>query len=205
MEDYISMFLSEYAPFLLILGVVLLLKYVPKYLHKRKVKKLKYEWGWIMKNAVVSAVRERYVSRNDDSSWYYLYRLEAKDSAWNTYSSESFKNLEHWWRTEEEMKKNYDGVIYDLADKDNVIKQINDNINRLEMELQNNPWFFKKRELNKDIEAMKKYIDIANEWPITPYLICNNHKISVWDSVNVFVDPENPKSYYFDLEFVNDV
>jgi hypothetical protein len=43
MEDYISMFLSEYAPFLLILGVVLLLKYVPKYLHKRKVKKLKYE------------------------------------------------------------------------------------------------------------------------------------------------------------------
>jgi hypothetical protein len=37
------------------------------------------------------------------------------------------------------MKKNYDGVIYDLADKDNVIKQINDNINRLEMELQNNP------------------------------------------------------------------
>lgn len=50
-----------------------------------------------------------------------------------------------------------------MADKDNVIKQINDNINRLEMELQNNPWFFKKRELNKDIEAMKKYIDIANE------------------------------------------
>jgi hypothetical protein len=37
------------------------------------------------------------------------------------------------------MKKNYDGVIYDLADKDNVIKQINDNINHLEMELQNNP------------------------------------------------------------------
>jgi hypothetical protein len=37
------------------------------------------------------------------------------------------------------MKKKYDGVVYDLSDKDNVIKQLNDNLNRLEMELQNNP------------------------------------------------------------------
>jgi hypothetical protein len=37
------------------------------------------------------------------------------------------------------MKKKYDGVAYDLSDKDNVIKQLNDNLNRLEMELQNNP------------------------------------------------------------------
>jgi cell fate (sporulation/competence/biofilm development) regulator YmcA (YheA/YmcA/DUF963 family) len=39
----------------------------------------------------------------------------------------------------EEMKIKYDGVIYDLSDKDNAIKQVNDNLNRLEMELQNNP------------------------------------------------------------------
>jgi cell fate (sporulation/competence/biofilm development) regulator YmcA (YheA/YmcA/DUF963 family) len=37
------------------------------------------------------------------------------------------------------MKKKYDGVTYDLADKDNAIKQVNDNIHRLEMELQDNP------------------------------------------------------------------
>jgi cell fate (sporulation/competence/biofilm development) regulator YmcA (YheA/YmcA/DUF963 family) len=39
----------------------------------------------------------------------------------------------------EEMKKTHDGVVYDLSDKDNAIKQLNDNIQRLETELSNNP------------------------------------------------------------------
>jgi hypothetical protein len=69
------------------------------------------------------------------------------------------------------------------------------------MELQNNPWFFKKIWLNQDIKIMKKYIDIANEWPITPYLVINWHKISVWDSVDVFVNPEKSSEYYVDLDF----
>jgi hypothetical protein len=70
------------------------------------------------------------------------------------------------------------------------------------MELQDNPWFFKKMWLKKDIDAMKKYIDIANEWPITPYLVVNWHKISVWDSIDVFVNPDKPSEYYVDLDFI---
>lgn len=187
-------------PLLLFLLVALFIL-ISKYLHKRKIKKLKYEWGWVMKKTTVSAARQRYVSWDEDSSWYYLYRIESKDEIWNVYKSDEFKKAEHGWRTVEEMKKKYDGVIYDLADKDNSIRQVNDNIHRLEMELQDNPWFFKKIWLKKDIEAMKKYIDIANEWPITPYLIINWHKISVWDSIDVFVNPDKPSEYYVDLDF----
>jgi len=201
MESRVSMAWEEFAPFLLIFWVVLIFTVVPKYLRKRKIKKLKYEWGWVMKKAIVSVVGERYVSWDEDSSWYYLYRLEAKDETWNIYKSDEFKNVENGWRTVEEMKKKYDGVVYDLSDKDNVIKQLNDNLNRLEMELQNNPWFFKKIWLNQDIKIMKKYIDIANEWPITPYLVINWHKISVWDSIDVFVNPDKPSEYYVDLDF----
>ena len=201
MESRVSMAWEEFTPFLLIFWVVLIFTVVPKYLRKRKIKKLKYEWGWVMKKAIVSAVGERYVSWDEDSSWYYLYRLEAKDETWNIYKSDEFKNVENGWRTVEEMKKKYDGVVYDLSDKDNVIKQLNDNLNRLEMELQNNPWFFKKIWLNQDIKIMKKYIDIANEWPITPYLVINWHKISVWDSIDVFVNPDKPSEYYVDLDF----
>ncbi len=180
---------------LLCLGVI-------NFLYERKKKKLKYEWTWILKKTKVSVVGERYVSWDEDSSWYYLYRLEAKDENWNVYKSDEFKNAEHGWRTVEEMKKKYDGVIYDLADKDNAIRQVHDNIHRLEMELQDNPWFFKKMWLKKDIDAMKKYIDIANEWPITPYLVVNWHKISVWDSIDVFVNPDKPSEYYVDLDFI---
>ena len=201
MESRVSMAWEEFAPFLLIFWVVLIFTVVPKYLRKRKIKKLKYEWGWVMKKAIVSVVGERYVGWDEDSSWYYLYRLESKDDNWNVYKSDEFKNVKNGWRTVEEMKKKYDGVAYDLSDKDNVIKQLNDNLNRLEMELQNNPWFFKKIWLNQDIKIMKKYIDIANEWPITPYLVINWHKISVWDSIDVFVNPDKPSEYYVDLDF----
>ena len=182
---------------LLCLGVI-------NFLYERKKKKLKYEWTWILKKTKVFVVGERYVSWDEDSSWYYLSRLELKDETWNIYKSECFKDIEHGWRTEEEMKKKYDGIIYDLADKDNAIKQLNDNLYRLEMELQDNPWFFKKMWLKKDIKAMKKYIDIANEWPITPYLVLNWHKISVWDSIDVFVNPDKPSEYYVDLDFTKD-
>ncbi len=178
--------------------------FVWDYLRKRKAKKLKYEWNWVLKRLKVSSVKESYVSWDEDSSWYYLYRLEVKDETWNVYKSEYFKDAEHGWRTVEEMKVKYDGVTYDLSDKDNAIKQLNDNLNRLEMELSNDPWLFKKIWLKQDINAMKKYIEIAKEWPINPYLVCNGHKISVWDTVDVFVDPENPNLYYFDLDFTKE-
>ena len=175
---------------------------IKQYIHKSKAKKLKYEWTWVIKKTKVSAVKEKYIPEKS-SWWYYLYWLESKDESWNTYKSESFKDAEHGWRTPEEMKVIYDGVIYDLWNKE-VISQLNDTIKWLEIELSNNSWFFRNRELKKDIESMKHYIEIANEWPITPYLFCNWHKISVWDTVDVFVDPENPKLYYFDLDFTKE-
>lgn len=187
-----------------IFGGIIILILLIRYLRKRRLKKLKYEWEWVMKKTTVSAVRERYVSWDEDSSWYYLYRLESKDESGNVYNSEKFKNAKHGWRTLEEMKKKYDGVIYDLWDKDNAIKQVSDNIHRLELELQNDPWFFKKMSLKQDLKAMKNYLDMANEWPITPYLVCNGHKISVWDSIDVFVNPDKPSQYYFDLDFTKE-
>lgn len=203
MEDYSFTDIIWYV----VVGLIILIflwAWVSSYLRKRKAKKLKYEWTWVVKKTKVLAVRERYVSGGEDSSWYYLYRLESEDETSNIYVSESFKDAKHGWRSLEEMRVKYDGVIYDLWNRDEAIRQINDNIHRLEMELQNDPWFFKKRELKKDIESMKKYIDIANEWPITPYLIINGHKISEWDSIDVYVNPDKPEQYYFDLDFTKE-
>lgn len=191
----------------LVVGWILLFflyLWVLDYLKKRKAKKLKYEWTWIVKKTKVFKVWERYESWYEDSSWYYVYRLESKDENWNIYESDEFKNADHGWRTLEQMVRKYDGIVYDLWNKDEAIKQINDNIHRIESELSNNPWFLKKIKLNIELKEMKEYMKIADEWPITPYLFCNGHKISVWDSVDVFVNPENPKLYYFDLDFTKE-
>ena len=171
---------------------------IKQYIHKRKTKNLKYKWTWIVKKTKVSAIREGY---DGDSSVNYVYQLESKDESWNLYRSDGFKNVEHGWHTLEEMKVKYDGVVYDLSDKDSAIRQLNDNINRLEDELKNNPWILKKVELGNGIRTMKNYIKMANEWLVTPYLIINGHKVSVWDSIDVYVNPDEPTQYYFDLDF----
>lgn len=200
MEEWFQIYLAIF----LFIILYVLYKSIKRYLRKRKAKKLKYEWTWIIKKAKVFDIRKRYVSWDRDSSWYYLYWLEAEDENGNLFNSETFRDAEHGWRTLEDMVVKYDGVTYDLWKKDEAIKQINDNIHRLEMELSNDPWFFKKRELKRDIEAMKRYIDMANEWPVDPYLMCNGHKVSVWDIIDVFVDPGNPELYYFDLDFTKE-
>lgn len=154
-----------------------------------------------MKKTKVMAIWKRYAKWDSRYSPFYVYRLESVDENGNIYKSKEFEYVNHWWRSLEEMVKKYDGVIYDLWNKEVAIKQIEDNIQHLQTALESNPWFFKKMWLKRDIKAMKKYIEIANEWPIAPYLVCNNHKISVWDIIDVFVDPENPSLYYFDLDF----
>ena len=199
-----NQFLEEFSKkmlFILLFWGIIIFLYLRKYLHDNKLRRLKYEWIWVMKKTKVMAIWKRYAKWDSRYSPFYVYRLESVDENGNIYKSKEFEYVNHWWRSLEEMVKKYDGVIYDLWNKEVAIKQIEDNIQHLQTALESNPWFFKKMWLKKDIKAMKNYIDIANEWPINPYLVCNGHKVSVWDSIDVFVDPENPSLYYFDLDF----
>ena len=199
-----NQFLEEFSKkllFILLFWGIIIFLYLRKYLHDNKLRRLKYEWIWVMKKTKVMAIWKRYAKWDSRYSPFYVYRLESVDENGNIYKSKEFEYVNHWWRSLEEMVKKYDGVIYDLWNKEVAIKQIEDNIQHLQTALESNPWFFKKMWLKRDIKAMKKYIEIANEWPIAPYLVCNNHKISVWDIIDVFVDPENPSLYYFDLDF----
>lgn len=199
-----NQFLEEFSKkllFILLFWGIIIFLYLRKYLHDNKLRRLKYEWIWVMKKTKVMAIWKRYAKWDSRYSPFYVYRLESVDENGNIYKSKEFEYVNHWWRSLEEMVKKYDWVIYDLWNKEVAIKQIEDNIQHLQTALESNPWFFKKMWLKKDIKAMKNYIDIANEWPINPYLVCNGHKVSVWDSIDVFVDPENPSLYYFDLDF----
>ena len=202
-----NQFLEEFSKkllFILLFWGIIIFLYLRKYLHDNKLRRLKYEWIWVMKKTKVMAIWKRYAKWDSRYSPFYVYRLESVDENGNIYKSKEFEYVNHWWRSLEEMVKKYDGVIYDLWNKEVAIKQIEDNIQHLQTALESNPWFFKKMWLKRDIKAMKKYIEIANEWPITPYLVCNGHKISVWDTIDVFVNPDKPKEYYFDLDFTEE-
>ena len=189
-------------PIFIILAVIGF--YVYTEIRKRKLKKLKYEWTWLLKKTKVSHIARVYHSWNDDTRWYYEYRIESCDDNWVCYRSNSYKNIEYGWRTPEEMRRKYNDVIYDLNNKEVALKLINDNIIRLECELANDPWFFKKKSLKIELETMREYLNIANEWPIKPFVVIKDHKISEGDSIDVYVDPNKDRDYYFDLDFTNE-
>ncbi len=196
----IILWLSLYVALFLFLFII-------SYIREHKKRKLKYNWIWDFKMTKVSVVWKEYIrERNsawDYSSWHYVYRLESEDETGNVYKSREFseKEVEYGWRTLEEMVKKCGWETYDLWNKEAAIKNLNKNIERLGAELQDNPGFFRKCWLEWDIFTLKKYINIAKEWPIATYLVINGHKISVWDRIDVYVNPEDSKEYYFDLDF----
>lgn len=202
-NQFLEEFLREFLPGLLVCGIIVFI-YIRKYLHDSKLKKLKYEWLWVMKKTKVVTIWQRYVKWDRKGSWYYEYWIETEDENGNIYRSETVGNTAHWWRSLEEMMKKYDGVVYDLWNKEVAIKQIEDNIQHLEMELKSNPWFLRKRKLKKEMETMVDYLDIADEGPIAEFLRFNGHKVSVWDNIDVFVNLDKPEEYYFDLDFTKE-
>jgi len=174
---------------------------IKKYLYNHKAKKLKYEWIWLVRKTTVFNIGKRHVKTQDDS--YDLYRLESKDDGWNVYRSDEFY-MYHEWRTLNDMIKEHNWIIYDLRNKDAAIQQLTNSIKELEMELANNPWFFKKGKIRVDISYLKEFLAIAEEWPVKPCIVCNGVRVYVWDSIDVYVSPEDPKLYYFDLDFTKE-
>ena len=158
----------------------------------------------MLKKTKIFDIWQMYHSWDEDSSWYTEYWLLSKDDSWTVYKSNSYRDLEHGWRTLLDMKRKYNWVDYDLSNKDIATRQVNDRISYLESEISNSPWMFKKIGLKNELSTMKEYLDIINEWPINPYVVIRKHKISVWDMVDVYVDPMNLNNYYFDLDFTKE-
>ncbi len=202
-----NLFSEDWFPFVLFSVVIICVLFwlaIYQNLHKRKLKKLKYEWTWMLKKTKVFEIEQFYHSWDEDSAWYTEYWLLSKDDSWTVYKSDEYKDLQYGGRTLAEMKRKYNGVEFDLTNKDFAFRQVNDNIARIEWELANDPWIFKKRDLKLELETMKEYLTIIEEWPINPYVIIRNHKISVWDIIDVYVDPMDLKKYYFDLDFTKE-
>ena len=199
MEDYAALAFVVW-----IIGLVIWFSIYQK-IRRNKLKKLKYEWIWMVKSTKIFDIRRFYHSWDEDSSWYYTYTILSKDSEGQVYQSDTYRDLEYWWRSLAEMVVHYNWTIYELDKKDTSIKLLNDEIARVESEINNDPWLFKKMKLKSNLSTLKKYVDIAIEGPINPYVVLKKHKISVGDSINVYVDPEDPRKYYFDLDFVDEI
>jgi SH3-like domain-containing protein len=159
----------------------------------------KVPW-WNVKKTMLYRIEEVKHNWENDTVLYSEYWLFTKDSQWNKYMSERFRDLEyHPWRKLEDMKVSYGWVTYDLSRTEQSMKQINWNIARIETELLANPEYWKRVLLEKELSKMKEFLSMINEWPSSSYVVIKGKKYTIWDIVKVYIDPFNEKNYYLDI------
>ena len=170
---------------------------------KKLSKNFKNTWFWIVKKVKITSI-ECYSSWNEHD-WDCIY-LEAKD--WDIiYCSNTFKwGKILWWVPSlqwfEEIYKDY-WFEYDENNKDDVLRAIDKRISEQGCIIQNE-WFFKRiwaKMILSAAEAAKEYVE---RWYISPKLKINWHTVSIWDSVDVHIDPEDEKNYWMDIDFLFD-
>jgi hypothetical protein len=158
------------------------------------------EWWWIIKKTKLYRIEEVQHKWDNDSVLYSEYWLFTQDPQWNKYMSERFRDIEyHPWRRLDEMKVSYKWTIYDLSKTEQSIKQIHWNIARLETELAAKPDYWKRLELEKELRKMKEFLSMINEWPSSSYVVINWKRFTIWDIINVFIDPNSSNNYYLDI------
>ena len=166
----------------------------------RKVRKFKTTWWWTIKKLQISSIERHITHRRWWSNWYYLQANE-----WFTsYCSDLIKD----WKIESVLiNPNFDKIYnkywfeYDENEthKKDVLNEIDKR--KIEEEYKAKNWWLLKKLTIKWLFS-KDDRKIVETWYQTPYLIVNWHKASVWDTVDVYIDPNDGKNYWMDIDFL---
>lgn len=163
-----------------------------------KMRKYKKNGWWILKN-----FRETWIKTLEKKYWDEYY-IEVKDES-ITYYSESYEAWKIWWVSVWFMSDIYKKYWFEFDEKEthkqDVLAECNRCIEEKKYELENE-WFLKRIITNYQIMSMKGQKDMVEKWYQPQYWEVNWHKITVWDTVDVYFDPNNPENYRVDIDFL---
>ncbi len=178
-----------------LLPLVISIKWFIDLFRKRNVKKNK-EW---MKRIEAKVVAFEACNPNKETGVASTYYFTVSD--WiNDYDSEEFNAKVTWWcwnigKSLELMK-----ISYNSENPKITIRALNERLKTIEIELQEQTWI-KATLLRWAYTATQKVKEDLEKW-ITPYMEFRWHKLSIWDRVGVYVDPENSDNYWVDADFL---
>ena len=162
-----------------------------------KVKKYKENWLWEVKLLKVTAIKQDWEQ--------HVYYAEAKDGD-IIYCSNGYFEWDMWWIPRERMEEIYRKYWFEFDEnetyKQEVLGEIDRRIEELQYETKNNEWYFKNQITKYTLYTDKKEKNIVEEWYEPAYWEVDWHRITVWDTVTVYIDPENPKYYWMDIDFL---
>ena len=168
-----------------------------------KAKKLKNNGWWIIKKVKITSIQHYYESWNDNRRWFDWDYLEAKD--WNKfYCSDAFEWWYYAWLSNEVFQDIYGEYWYEFDEKqthkNDVLKRIN--IRITEQDWKKSEWFIKRLWTERWLFILNRQKRIVERWYKSSYFQLNWHEVSVWDTVDVYIDPENENNYRMDIDFL---
>lgn len=169
-----------------------------------KAKKLKKSWWWTIKKIQISSIE---YFQSHKKGWLVWYYLEAKDGE-KIYLSDGIEKIKvEWEYLNPDFDKIYKKYWYEYDEnethKQDVLKEIDKRKAEEEYDIQN-WWLLKKLTIKWKSLFSKDEKKIVETWYQTPYLEVNWHKVSVWDTVDIYIDPNDEKNYRMDIDFLFD-
>ena len=167
-----------------------------------KVKNFKCNGWWIVKKLKVDDIcTYKVTTKNKTIDVFYV---KVKD--WNnTYFSNAYKKWEINWTSHEELKETYKSYWFhydeDQTKKREILQEIDRIIAETQFEIDN--WgFFGNISRKRNLAATKEDREKVEYWYIPPYWQVEWNKISVWDMVDVYINPDKPDIYWVDIDFL---
>lgn len=197
----------EFIPFLffIIVLTILWIYMLKAWLKLKRAKNLKHNWMWTIKKLKVSEICKAKVSGN---RWWSFNVICVKVEDWATsYYSLAYLKWKISWTSESDLKKIYSEhwFVYDenQSQKKDLLNWLEWEISKMDYDIKNS-WIIKWLKLNKDLDKLIKEKWIIESWNIPQYWEVNWNKVSVWDTVDVYIDPNNPEIYWVDIDFLFD-
>lgn len=172
-------------------------------LKMRKAKKFKENGNWILKRLPVTSIwyyRSSWWKNSKWYSWYYL-EIETDDMI---YCSDWFEDAIKEWISKEDYRLIYTSYGFDFDEKykNDVLRKIDEDIANKEYDAENS-WFLSKWFKKTFVVGWYKTQREAIEKWYEPEKMCVNwNEVKVWDMVDIYIDPEDPKNYYVDVDFL---
>ena len=171
---------------------------------RSKAKKYKRNWKWIMKKLKVTAIGRTFSGwKTGTFDWYYV---EAKDGN-IFYCSMACDKWDVWWISIEVLENIYETYWYhfDMEEKckQAVLRECDRRISEKEYQLDNG-WALENLVVKWEIFNMKSQRKLVERGYEPQYREIDWRRITVWDSVDVYIDPKNEKNYWMDIDFLFD-
>lgn len=170
----------------------------------KNLKNLKYNWWWMLKKAKVTAIKK--VNFNQGRWWnkVEVYYFEAED--WGMiYYSNGYTKGTILWTPIQELQLLYARYWFIYNEnhnqKEDLLRKIDEEIAVKEHEIENS-WFISKNIKGFQLWNLKKDRKSASDGYIPPYWEINGNRVTVWDLVDIYLDPINPEKYRIDTEFL---